>query len=80
MTTVLSQRAKRRFSPPQPLDRHPSELVQPDGKTYINAGIDSTWFVSLVARRTSLILFLQLQERNLNDDADDEGIHRTEIH
>ena len=36
-------RRKPRSSPPQPLDRHLSEMGEFDGTVYINAGIDSTW-------------------------------------
>jgi hypothetical protein len=46
MTSVVERRRKHRSSPPQPLDRHLSEIGVFDGTIYINAGIDSTWLVS----------------------------------
>jgi hypothetical protein len=45
MTSVIEHRRKHRSSPPQPLDRHLSEIGERDGTVYINAGIDSTWLV-----------------------------------
>jgi hypothetical protein len=41
----MTSRQKYRSSPRQPLDRHLSEIGEVDGTVYINAGIDSTWFV-----------------------------------
>jgi len=43
MSSSVVRRYKIRKSPPQPLDRHLSEIGDTDGSTYINAGIDSTW-------------------------------------
>jgi hypothetical protein len=45
MSSVIVRRKKYRSSPPQPLDRHLSEIGEFDGTIYINAGIDSTWLV-----------------------------------
>lgn len=43
MNSMAEFRRKSRSSPPQPLDRHLSEMGEFDGTIYINAGIDSTW-------------------------------------
>lgn len=45
MSIVITRPRKNRKSPPQPLDRHLSEIGELDGTVYINAGIDSTWLV-----------------------------------
>ena len=50
MSSSLTRRSKLRKSPLQPSDRHLAEISESDGSIYINAGIDSTWFV----RRISL--------------------------
>ena len=42
------ERRKKCRTPPQPLDRHLSEIGECDGTIYINAGIDSTWLVFFV--------------------------------
>jgi hypothetical protein len=45
MSSGIVRRQKKSSSPPQPLDRHLSEIGEFDGTIYINAGIDSTWLV-----------------------------------
>lgn len=45
MSSSVVRRQKLRKSPPQPSDRHLAEIGEFDGSTYINAGIDSTWYV-----------------------------------
>ncbi|CAF1250427.1 unnamed protein product [Rotaria magnacalcarata] len=42
MKSITQNRQKFRSSPPQPIDRHLSEIGETDGTVYINAGIDST--------------------------------------
>ncbi|CAF2448285.1 unnamed protein product [Rotaria sp. Silwood2] len=42
MSSSLIRRQKFRKSPPQPIDRHLTEIDGSDGSVYINAGIDST--------------------------------------
>jgi hypothetical protein len=45
MSSSVVRRQKFRKSPPQPVDRHLAEIGEFDGSIYINAGIDSTWYV-----------------------------------
>ncbi len=47
MSSSVVRRQKIRKSPPQPLDRHLAEIDEFDGSIYINAGIDSTWYVEV---------------------------------
>jgi hypothetical protein len=47
MSSVIVHRQKNRSPPPQPLDRHLSEIGEIDGTIYINVGIDSTWLVDI---------------------------------
>ncbi|CAF0967886.1 unnamed protein product [Adineta steineri] len=42
MNALIIRKQKYRSPPPQPLDRHLSEIAESDGSIYINAGIDST--------------------------------------
>jgi hypothetical protein len=45
MSSSVVRRQKLRKPPSQPLDRHLAEIGEFDGSVYINAGIDSTWYV-----------------------------------
>jgi hypothetical protein len=45
MSSSVVRRQKFRKSTLQPLDRHLAEIAESDGSIYINAGIDSTWYV-----------------------------------
>jgi len=47
MSSSVVRRQKFRKSPPQPSDRHLAEIDDSDGSIYINAGIDSTWYVQI---------------------------------
>ncbi|CAF1261829.1 unnamed protein product [Rotaria sp. Silwood1] len=42
MSSSVVRRQKFRKSPPQPIDRHLTEIDNAGGSIYINAGIDST--------------------------------------
>jgi hypothetical protein len=44
-SSIHRRTSKHHRTPRQPLDRHLSETGESDGTIYINAGIDSTWFV-----------------------------------
>lgn len=70
MSSSLVRRIKFRPSPPQPYDRHLSEINESDGSIYINAGIDSTWFVrrhkfSLLSSHLDLVV-KNVEERSIN--------------
>jgi hypothetical protein len=66
MSSSVVRRQKFRKSPPQPLDRHLAELGDFDGSIYINAGIDSTWYVESPLK-FYLIFHIELVVKNVEE-------------
>lgn len=68
MNSSIVRRQKIRKTPLQPIDRHLAEIGDLDGSTYINAGIDSTWYVQRqIFTFLIIICFLELVVKNAEE-------------